>query len=487
MNFGNTSLLWESGLTYKKNFEVIFLLFNSYEFIFIFLPITLLIYFTLARFRLTKLATASLTIASLVFYSYWDIRNLPLILGSILFNYTIGSILEKTRKKGWLIFGVIINLSILGYFKYTGFFMGTLNDVIGTTLSIPPIILPLGISFFTFTQTAYLVDAYRGETERCSLLTYSLFVTVFPHLIAGPILNHKDMIPQFSKLRNFVFSHRNMALGITVFMIGLFKKVIIADDLASLVNIVFTNTGKATCIEAWTGAVGYALQLYFDFSGYSEMAVGLGLMFNFKLPINFNSPYKATSIIDFWRRWHISLSEFLKNYLYIPLGGNRHGEIKRFRNLLLTMLLGGLWHGAGWTFIIWGGLHGIYLVINHLWRKLKIDMPKFLAWIVTFICVVIAWVFFRANSVHEAMNLIKAMMNFGNNSFSGGELGLLGIKFKWLIKIILLTVLVVCCKNTQEMVAKFKPNWKWAIVILLIGVLTFYEFAHVSEFLYFEF
>ncbi|MDD3149739.1 MAG: MBOAT family protein, partial [Candidatus Gastranaerophilales bacterium] len=383
------------------------MLFNSYEFIFIFLPITLIIFYTLAKFRLTKLATLSLVIASLGFYSYWDVRYLPLLLCSILFNYTIGTAIEKSLNKYLLAFGILIDLVLLGYFKYTGFFLSSINDTFSSSFFVPEIILPLGISFFTFTQIAFLVDAYRGETKNYSLLTYSLFVTFFPHLIAGPILHHKDIIPQFSKLKNFVFSYKNMALGVAIFSIGLFKKVIIADTLAPWVKLIFDNASTATFIEAWTGALGYTLQLYFDFSGYSEMAIGLGLMLNINLPINFNSPYKALSIVDFWRRWHITLSSFLKNYLYIPLGGNRKGEFSRIKNLLITMLLGGLWHGAGWTYIIWGALHGIYLVINHSWNKLKISMPKFLAWTITFLSVVIAWVFFRAKNIGDAISIFK--------------------------------------------------------------------------------
>ena len=476
------------------------MLFNSYEFIFIFLPITLLVYFTLAKCKWPKLATVSLVVASLAFYSYWDIRYLPLLLGSIVFNHTLGSYIEKARNKRLLVIAVLTNLSLLGYFKYTGFFIRTFNDIAGASVFVPEIILPLGISFFTFTQIAYLVDAYRGETQTYSLLTYSLFVTVFPHLIAGPILYHKDMVPQFSQLRRFVFSHKNMALGISMFAIGLFKKVLIADTLAPGVKLVFDNADKVSVIEAWAGALGYTLQLYFDFSGYSEMAIGLGLMFNLNLPINFNSPYKALSIIDFWRRWHITLSAFLKNYLYIPLGGNKAGEANRTKNLLITMLLGGFWHGAGWTFIVWGGLHGIYLVINHAWRKQNIRLPNSLAWLITFLCVVIAWVFFRANTMQEAMALLSSMA--GRNglvlppalgdfipSLKGQGIPLRPYLFN-AGEMLLIPVLLLLCvraKNTRELMAGFRPSWKWFVFVLLILTASLYSFAHVSEFLYFQF
>lgn len=459
------------------------MLFNSYEFIFMFLPITVLIYFINTKFHYTKLATTTLVISSCVFYAYWDLKYLPLLLCSIIFNYIIGMTIEKTRSKQLLQFGIIVNLSLLVYFKYSSFFIKALNDGIGTTLLIPEIILPLGISFFTFTQIAFLVDAYRGETQNYSFLTYSLFVTFFPHLIAGPILYHKDIIPQFSKLRNFVFSHKNMSLGLAFFSIGLFKKVIIADTLAPWVKLVFDNAHAITTTEAWVGAIAYTLQLYFDFSGYSEMALGLGFMLNIKLPINFNSPYRALSVIDFWRRWHITLSVFLRNYLYIPLGGNRHGNIKRIRNLLITMLLGGLWHGAGWTFVIWGGLHGIYLVINHSWRKNNIKLPAFFSWLLTFICVVIAWVFFRATDVDNAFLILKAMCGLTNHI---GGVKILGNTSND-IKIITILLLLTQWTNTQELVAKKYPKILWIIIVSILLLISLLNLSKTSEFLYFQF
>lgn len=478
------------------------MLFNSYEFVFVFLPLTLLIYFTLARYLSHKLATGSLVVASLVFYSYWDIRYLLLLLGCILFNYTIGSLIEKNRSKLLVIFGIVSNLSLLGYFKYTAFIIQSINDVFCSSLFVPHIILPLGISFFTFTQIAYLVDVYRGETEKYSLLNYSLFVTVFPHLIAGPILYHKHIIPQFLDAKNYSLSAKNLSLGIVIFSLGLFKKVVIADNIAPWVNVIFDHASEVTFIEAWAGAVGYTLQLYFDFSGYSEMAVGLGLMLNLNLPINFNSPYKATSIIDFWRRWHITLSAFLKNYLYIPLGGNRCGKNKRIRNLMITMLLGGLWHGAGWTYVVWGGLHGMYLVINHFWRKASFRLPNILAWGLTFTSVVIAWVFFRADSISQALSLLQTM---------GGLKGIVlpqalskfyisekfGIQFGYLrflaggsIQVAVLTMLVIFvtfCKNPHQILSEFRPSNNWAFALAVIIVIALLNLNNATVFLYFQF
>lgn len=330
------------------------LLFNSYAFIFLFLPITFFVFFGLGKLRQKNYAISWLVLASFLFYAYWDYRYVPLLFSSILFNYFVGKEIERKQEKHWLYFGILVNVALLGYFKYMDFFLATANDVIGTIFDLPHIVLPLGISFFTFTQTAYLIDAYRGEARNHSFATYCEFVTIFPHLIAGPILNHKDMIPQFIAERNFQIDYKNIASGLTIFIVGLFKKVVIADSLSPWVADVFSHTDKVTFLEAWIGAMGYTFQLYFDFSGYSEMAIGLGLMFNLRLPVNFNSPYQARSIIDFWRRWHMTLGLWVRDYLYIPLGGNRHGELAKMRNLFIAMLIIGLWHGAGWTFVFWG-------------------------------------------------------------------------------------------------------------------------------------
>lgn len=479
------------------------MLFNSYPFLFGFLPVVLFGYFFLARKRRTRAASVFLVLASLVFYAWWDARYLPLLLGSIAFNYAMGRRIEQTRSKRWLALGVGVNFLLLGYFKYAGFFVATGNALFGVARPVPEIVLPLGISFFTFTQTAYLVDAYRGETQRYAPLTYALFVTVFPHLIAGPILYHKDMIPQFSRLRNFVFSYKNLAIGLTVLSIGLFKKVVIADTLAPWANLAFANAWQLTFLEAWAGALAYTLQLYFDFSGYSEMALGLGYMFNLRLPVNFNAPYKARSIIDFWRRWHMTLSAFLKSYLYIPLGGGRGGEWKRMRNLLLTMLLGGLWHGAGWTFVVWGALHGFYLVVNHQWRRLGCALPAFASWLLTFLCVTVAWVFFRADNLSDALHFVAALGDVRNivlpEKYAAklGALAACGVDFGQLFAwkgaqelrgLAVCLVLATCFKTTQEYMTRFEANWKTALgTAMLLAAALFYMRVVQSEFLYFQF
>jgi alginate O-acetyltransferase complex protein AlgI len=488
------------------------MLFNSYVFIFIYLPITLVVFFLLTKLHLTKAATTWLLIVSLVFYSYWDIHYLPLMLMSIAFNYAIGTAIERSKPKSQqaktlLTTGIVINLCLLAYYKYANFLLTSIDAVIGTDWNVSNIILPLGISFYTFTQTAYLVDAYKGKTLKQNWITYGLFVTFFPHLIAGPILHHQEMIPQFNRLRNFVYSHRNMAYGLTLFCLGLAKKVLIADYISPWIAPVFNHASEVTFLEAWLGAITYTFQLYFDFSGYSDMAIGLGWMININLPINFNSPYKSTSITDFWRRWHISLSNFLRDYLYIPLGGNRKGEVRRYVNLFITMLLGGLWHGAGWTYVVWGGLHGLYLSLNHWWNTLKIPMPKVLGWTLTFLGVVFGWVLFRANTFQDAMEMIQAMTGMKGIVLPGRPEG----KFAWLMNfgiqlkdiktlaylpadprhsLLILLALFPCVTflpNTQEMLKQFKPTWWWALGIGIITSWCLLSLNRVSEFLYFQF
>ena len=370
------------------------MLFNSYPFIFVYLPIVFAVFFLTAKYVSHRAATFVLVAASFIFYGYWDYHYVPLLFASITFNYLIGRQIGRTsRRKFWLLVGLVLNVALLGYFKYTDFFLATVNEISGSSFDLPHIILPLGISFFTFTQSAYLVDAYREEAAKHDFLTYCEFVTIFPHLIAGPIINHKKILPQFTAAETFHINMENVALGLTLFAMGLSKKVLLADNLAPIATNVFARADSLTFLEAWIGAISYTFQLYFDFSGYSEMAIGLGLMFNLKLPTNFNSPYQAKSIIDFWRRWHMTLGTWVKDYLYIPMGGNRHGELRKMRNLFASMLIIGLWHGAGWTFIIWGALHGIFLMINHQWRRLNINLPQSINWGLTFLCVVICWVF----------------------------------------------------------------------------------------------
>ena len=359
-------------------------------------------------------AKGFLVFASLFFYSWWNIAYLPIILSSLLFNYVIGNSLNenfkkvRVHKKYLLAFGIISNISLLGYFKYTDFLINNFNLAFDGSVPLLHLALPLAISFFTFQQIAYLVDSYRGETAEYDFLNYALFVTFFPQLIAGPIVHHSEMMPQFASRWNLVKNYKNIALGLFIFSIGLFKKVVIADSFAVWAAAGF-NASTLNFFEAWATSLSYTFQLYFDFSGYTDMAIGAALLFNIKLPINFNSPYKALDIQDFWRRWHITLSRFLRDYVYIPLGGNRKGSFRTYTNLLATFIIGGIWHGAGWTFVFWGFLHGMALVIHRFWKSLGMNMPKVLAWFITFNFINIAWVFFRAKEWSDAVMVLRGM------------------------------------------------------------------------------
>ena len=484
---------------------VFFLLFNSYEFIFLFLPAAFAGFFLLGRFSRQDWATLWLVAASFFFYGWWDIHYVPLLFASICFNYLMGKKIEAVPSKRTLFFAIAVNVALLGYFKYTDFFLGTLNAALRSSFDLPHIVLPLGISFFTFTQTAYLVDVYRGEAKNESFLLYLEFVTIFPHLIAGPIISYKEMLPQFMAKRTFRINYDNIALGLTIFSLGLFKKVVIADKLALWANSVFSHTAALTFLEAWIGAVSYTFQLYFDFSGYSEMAIGLGLLFNLRLPTNFNSPYQAQSMIDFWRRWHMTLGAWVRDYLYIPLGGNRQGEWAKMRNLFASMLIIGLWHGAGWTFIFWGAMHGVCLMVNHQWRRLKISLPKFMNITLTFLCVMLLWVFFRAENFTSAWQVLTAMTDIGNTGLPAagayqqylGSLTQYGLSFaNWSLPnslhvitaaLILLAAILLFAPNPLKLMENFRPDNRWLIVTAGLLLYALLHLNSYSEFLYFQF
>ena len=486
------------------------MLFNSYEFIFLFLPITFILYFYLLSQRLILGAKIFLVVASLFFYGYWNFSYVPLILLSIFVNYSVGLSLVNHEKiklssKSILIFGILFNVGLLGYFKYTDFLLENFNGIFGSNIPLPHIILPLGISFFTFTQIAFLVDAYRKEAKEYSLVNYMLFVTYFPHLLAGPILHHKEMMPQFASKYNWVKNYRNIALGLFIFSIGLFKKVVIADTFAPWATAGFDTATTLNLIEAWATSLSYTFQLYFDFSGYCDMAIGISLMFNIKLPINFNSPYKALNIQDFWRRWHMTLSRFLRDYIYIPLGGNRKGEFRTYTNLLATFLIGGLWHGAGWTFIIWGALHGIALAIHRFWQSLGFKMNKILAWFITFNFINITWIFFRAKDFESAIKVLGSMFSLDNVVLSEKllskfeflrEIGINGGKVfidiqaktnEMFIYIIISFILVFLFNNSMERLKEFKLNNKTVLLSVFCMIYSILSLNKISEFLYFNF
>jgi D-alanyl-lipoteichoic acid acyltransferase DltB (MBOAT superfamily) len=401
------------------------MLFNSYPFLLGFLPVVLAGFFLLGRLH-RSWACIWLLVASLAFYGWWSPRHLVLLLASIAINFAFGRAISGALQRGagaraahLLAAGVTVDLALLAWFKYANFLVGTAGLLTSRHLPVLDLVLPLGISFFTFTQIAYLVDARRGLVSECNPVHYALFVTYFPHLIAGPILHHKEMMPQFSRAGASMARAENFAVGTTIFAIGLCKKVLIADRLSPFVAPTFDAVPAAgpTFFVAWGAALAYTFQLYFDFSGYSDMAIGVSRLFGIRLPLNFASPYKSLNIVDFWRRWHITLSRFLRDYLYIAFGGNRRGPARRHVNLLATMILGGLWHGAGWTFVAWGALHGVYLVLNHAWRSVRArsGLPagtpatRLIAWSATFIAVVAAWVLFRSPTFGGAVLILEGM------------------------------------------------------------------------------
>lgn len=428
------------------------MLFNSPLFLFLFLPATLALFHVLAFHANFRVALAALVLCSLIFYGFWNPPYLLLLLLSIAVNFQLGNQLQSrssqpARAKALLWAGILFNLGLIGYYKYANFFVSVASDVSGHPLSIEQIILPLGISFFTFQQITWLVDTYRGKSKHFDWLEYTQFVTFFPQLIAGPIVHHHEMMPQFNRQNMLARIPENLSVGMTLFLLGLFKKVVLADSIAVHASPIFQAADSGvvlTLYEAWTGALAYSLQLYFDFSGYSDMAIGLARLFGITLPMNFHSPYKSRSIIDFWRRWHMTLSRFLRDYVYIPLGGSQRGSTRRYINMGLTMLLGGLWHGAGWTFVAWGAMHGAYLMINHGWRSLKTQfctdasgqehhrhsnnhavgeatryrsqfkhatdrLGVAASQTVTLIGVVSAWVVFRAESFSAALSQLRSM------------------------------------------------------------------------------
>lgn len=494
------------------------MIFNSYIFIFIFLPITWLSF----HYCRTKFGIGAsfkvLSTASLIYYAWWNPSFIFLPLASVVFNFSWGKkIVRSDNPKLWVIAGIILNLLLLGYFKYAMFFIENLNFFSGNELDVPSIILPIGISFFTFQQITYLTDLGNGDDPKYSFSDYLLFVTFFPQLIAGPIVHHKEMMPQFREDTSGSL-HANLSLGMTLFVIGLSKKVLIADTLAPYASLTFGHASDGVAINiisAWIAAFAFSFQLYFDFSGYSDMALGIGAMYGIFLPVNFLSPYKATSLVEFWRRWHISLSRFLKEYLYIPLGGNRVGQVRMLSNLLLTMIVGGLWHGANWTFILWGFLHGAGLSISHLFSKYFnlgsskrfVVRASFIS--LTFLFVVLSWVLFRAENFTAAANMYKTMFafkgvilpielkeTFPNASFAGD------FHKTHVVQIVLAGLIAFLAPNSMQIInnAKFKLplsqsstrlRWSttklWVTITAILFLACLFNMSSLSEFLYYQF
>ena len=508
------------------------MLFNSYQFIFGFLPAICISYFVVARFWGRRAGMAVLVAGSLFFYGWWNEQYLWILLLSIGCNagFATALIRSESRQRIWiLLVGLGFNLFLLGYFKYASFLAENVSELFGLGWSIEQQPLPLGISFFTFQKIAFLVDAYVGGVVAFDLLHYSLFVTFFPQLIAGPIVRHNEIMPQFAKLPRRPRAS-DFAIGSSIFAIGLFKKVCLADPSAGWVNPVFsvaTTDASIQFVDAWVAALAYSFQLYFDFSGYSDMAIGLARLFGIVLPINFYSPYKALKIIDFWRRWHISLSRFLRDFVYIPLGGNRRGVARRYLNLAIAMLLGGLWHGAAWTFVLWGALHGLMLMLNHGWHYLRrrIGLPpgneppvvRIAAWALTFIAVTSAWVLFRAASLESAQTILSAMYGSGVRemyhalmAYGVTQLHLLSAS-QWsessALWLLLVGSVAFTLPNTYQLFRDFrpalverpleeaaskprlrwKPNRSWAVAMSLMLLIAILRIRELSPFIYFQF
>ena len=394
------------------------MLFNSVEFIFAFLPVVFALAALASRTGSARLVRDILLSASLVFYAWWDVGRLPLLLGTICFNHLLALIIgvRPTLRSLCLVAGVFVNVGLLAYFKYRGFILGDIFGIPGMASATDS--LPLGISFFTFQQLAWLFDAARPDAEKTSLSIYALFVTFFPQLIAGPIVHHNELVPQLLSPQCGRAPAPMIAAGISLFAIGLFKKVVVADHFAPVADAAFAATTTSQlldCGQAWVGLASYACQIYFDFSGYSDMALGLGMLFGIVLPINFYSPYKSLDVAEFWKRWHITLSRFLRDFVYIPLGGNRVGRPRQWLNLVVTMLVGGLWHGAGYTFLLWGFLHGLLLALVHIHRHAIGTTVRFwprlgrFSWGLTLACVILAWVPFRASSLPSVARMYMSL------------------------------------------------------------------------------
>lgn len=499
------------------------MLFNSYECIFLFLPLLLALWWvvgTMAPQRLPLLLLA----ASLVFYGLWGLPFLVLLLGMVCINYAFGCALAampdtpkagsrgfSLSRKGLIILALIVNLLPLCYFKYSLFIVENVNLLLGANFHMQHPGLPLGISFYTFLQIAWLVSVYRREIKPEGITGYALFASCFPYVISGPIVRWQQVAPQYARLE--APTAANLAPAITIFIIGLAKKVLLADTIAAYANSVFNAAEKGfplTSAEAWVGSLAYTFQLYFDFSGYTDMAIGVALLLGFRLPDNFDSPYKSTGIVDFWRRWHITLSSWLRDFLYIPLGGSREGKLKQYRNLFLTMLLGGVWHGAGWPFVVWGALHGTMLSINHFfraWAKGRISdavllnpVTRCVSIVFTFLCINAAWVVFRADSMRGALRIYQSMWEglagglcapwgtlFANNYVQGTQP---------LLLLALCLVLVWCFPNTREIIygrkdgkpwLSWSPSAAWAGGLAVTAFCALVMLSRKSVFLYFQF
>ena len=497
------------------------MLFNSYIFILLFLPICILGYFTLNHYKKYKLGQAFLLVMSLWFYAYNSVKYLLVLVASVLINYGVYLLLQNAgeipsndvnssnarggrSRKAIMVLGVVINVGILLYFKYMDFFIDNINGIFGMDIAFLRIALPLGISFFTFQQISFIVDAYRGEIPGYCFLDYACFVTYFPQLIAGPIVTHDELVPQFMDEEKKKFNADNVLQGIYIFTMGLAKKVLLADTFGKVVKYGYTLPEALNSITAIITIMAYTIQIYFDFSGYCDMAIGIGKMMNIELPLNFNSPYKACNIIEFWDRWHMTLTRFFTKYVYIPLGGSRKGNIRTYVNVFLVFLISGFWHGASWNFVLWGAMHGALNILTRICRKVVDRIPRVISWLFTFAFVNIAWVFFRAENIPQALTVIQRVFSGGfvvNDPTFYSEIcspeirEILSIfsleeRFPALVLVAyfaLALLLIVGSKNAYEKMLKFKPTLLNMGLTLFLLVWSVFSFAGISTFLYFNF
>ncbi len=482
------------------------MLFNSYIFIFLFLPLTIFAYFGLNKLKLNKAARFSLVIASLFFYGYNNPSYLLIILSSIVLNYLFGKIIRRSNLKGKnisqivMIIAIILNIGILFYFKYFDFLIYNINMITTADFNYLNLALPLGISFFTFQQLSYVIDSYKNEIPDYDFFSYSLFVSFFPQLVAGPIVLHSEVIPQFEDPNNHKINSTNLAKGIQAFSIGLAKKVLIADNFGKIVDYGYIHISSLNSVEAILTVLAYTMQIYFDFSGYCDMATGIGLMFNISLPQNFNSPYKATNINDFWKRWHITLTRFLTNYIYIPLGGNRKGILRTYINIFIVFLASGIWHGAGYTFILWGILHGVAQILTRIFKKQIDKIPSVILWPINFLFLNVTWVYFRATSVSDAHLLFSRIFKGGfgvinaeltetllQPVFISAPSQLIPFMVVICMYFIMAGLIAVAGNNTNQIIKNTKlafSSWIATYVLLLCSILSL---SGVSSFLYFNF
>lgn len=475
------------------------MIFSSYQFIFFFLPITLAGYAIIRNFKAYRLAQLWLIMASFYFYAQGGIKFLPFFMFTVLFNYVMGSLILKSNKndkkllvKLLLIIGLAENIGMLAYYKYTDFLLENINRFIGTDMILHNFILPIGISFFTFQLVAYLVDCSRGDAKAYALIDYLMFITFFPQLIVGPIVHHSEIVVQLEDENTYKFNPYNFMLGIFIFSLGCAKKIMIADPLIGYAQDFYSNASSGGFFESWTAVFSYTFSYYFDFSGYGDMAVGLGLLFNIKLPFNFNSPYKARNFADFWRRWNITLSQFLNEYVFknIYKFGNRSGKL--FFAVLVTFVVSGLWHGAGWHFIAWGVANGVLVCFSYMMTLNSKKLPFWLAWTLTFFGVLITRVLFDSQNTTQAIHVYKEMFNISGafssfGVFTSSSLAFVNNNLLTVVLIVLSAIIAFGTKNTMQLSKDFKPNWKNAVIAAILLTLALFRMSSVSDFLYFRF